>query len=312
MRILFVVFVLWAPLVLLPTLHAGEQRVADPKDLPRFPPVAARDALNTFQVRKGFHLELVAAEPLVIDPIAFAFDEDGRLFVVEMNDYNDGKQRRGQIKRLVDTDGDGRFDKATGFAKDLRWPSGIHCYGGGVFVCSAPDLLFFKDTNDDGAADEKKVVLTGWGNRAGTLDPEGVFGSLAWGLDNRIHGLLNRYSGDITSPNDPNAKLVKLGGNFAFDPRTMILGIEAGEGQYGMGFNDDGRQFLCRQHRHIMTHLFERRYEDRNSYYTMPDPTVDIAVEGPKAELYRISPQEPWRVMRTKWRVEGLEEGIEG
>src|SRR5216117_3624365 len=293
------------------TLHAAEQRVADPKELPRFPPVAAGDALNTFQLRKGFRLELVAAEPLVTDPIALAFDEDGRLFVLEMNDYPDRKQHRGRVRRLADSDGDGRFDKATVFAKDLRWPSAIHCYGGGVFVGSAPDLLYFKDTNDDGVADEKKVVLTGWGNRAGTLDPEGVFGSLAWGLDNRIHGLVNRYSGDITNPNETTAKPVRLGGNFAFDPRTMALTVEAGEGQYGMGFNDDGRQFLCRQHRHIMTHLFERRYADRNPYYTMPDPTVDIAVDGPKAPLYRISPEEPWRVMRSKWRLEALENGIE-
>src|SRR5216117_1069461 len=221
------------------TLHAAEQRVADPKELPRFPPVAAGDALNTFQLSKGFRLELVAPEPLVTDPIALAFDEDGRLFVLEMNDYPDRKQRRGQVRRLVDADGDGRFDKATVCAKDLRWPSAIHCYGGGLFVGSVPDLLYFKDTNDDGVADEKKVVLTGWGNRAGTLDPEGVFGSLAWGLDNRIHGLVNRYSGDITNPNDPTAKPVTLGGNFAFDPRTMALTVEAGEGQYGMGFNDD-------------------------------------------------------------------------
>src|SRR6266545_2234669 len=293
------------------TLHAAEQRVADPKELPRFPPVAAGDALNTFQMRKGFRLELVAAEPLVTDPIALAFDEERRLFVLEMNDYPDRKQHRGHVRRLVDTDGDGRFDKATIFAKDLRWPSAIHCYGGGVFIGSVPDLLYFKDTNGDGVADEKKVVLTGWGNRAGTLDPEGVFGSLAWGLDNRIHGLVNRYSGDITNPNNLAAKPVSLASNFAFDPRTMALTVEAGEGQYGMGFNDDGRQFLCRQHRHIMTHLFEGRYANRNPYYTMPNPTVDIAVDGPKAALYRISPEEPWRVMRTKWRVEGLEEGIE-
>jgi putative membrane-bound dehydrogenase-like protein len=283
----------------------------NPKDLPRFPPVGTRDVSGTFQVKKGFRLELVAAEPLVLDPIAFTFDENDRMFVVEMSDYPDRPQRRGQIRQLVDTDGDGRFDRSTVFAKDLRWPSGIHCYGGGIFVCSAPDLLFFRDTDEDGVADEKKVVLTGWGNRAGSLDPEGVFGSLAWGLDNRIHGLLNRYSGEITNPNDPAAKPVRLGGNFAFDPRTMALTVEAGEGQYGMGFNNDGRQFLSRQHRHIMTHLFERRYADRNPYYTMPDPTVDIAVEGPKAELFRISPEEPWRVMRTKWRVEGLEQGIE-
>src|SRR5436190_15434955 len=299
------------PLCWSPTLLAAQQPVVAPKALPKFPPVAARDALNTFQLRKGFRLELVAAEPLVTDPIALAFDEDGRLFVLEMNDYPDRKQHRGRIRRLVDPDGDGRFDKATVFAKDLRWPSAIHCYGGGVFVGSVPDLLFFKDTNDDGVADEQKVVLTGWGNRAGTLDPEGVFGSLAWGLDNRIHGLVNRYSGDIVNPNDSTQKAVRLGGNFAFDPCTMRVTVEAGEGQYGMGFNDDGRQFLCRQHRHIMTHLFERRYADRNPFYTMPDPTVDIAVDGPKAALYRISPEEPWRVMRPKWRVVGFEEGIE-
>src|SRR5207244_745622 len=121
----------------------------------------------------------------------------------------------------------------------------------------------------------------------------------------------HRQSGVSTHPRNPAAKPVTLWGNFAFDPRTMTLNAEAGEGQYGMGFNDDGRQFLCRQHRHLMTHLFDRRYADRNPYYTMPDPTVDIAVDGPKAALYRISPEEPWRVLRTRWRVEGLENGIE-
>src|SRR2546427_293970 len=142
-----------------PTLPAAEQRVADRKDLPKFPPVAIGDALNTFQLRKGFRLELVAAEPLVTDPIALAFDEDGRLFVIEMSDYPERKQRRGQVRRLEDTDGDGRFDKATVFAKDLRWPSAIHCYGGGVFVGSVPDLLYFKDTNDEGVGDEKKRIF---------------------------------------------------------------------------------------------------------------------------------------------------------
>jgi putative membrane-bound dehydrogenase-like protein len=292
--------------------EASGQRTADPKQLPQFPPVAAADALGTFQLKKGFRLELVAAEPLVTEPIALAFDEDGRLFVVEMNDYpNGGQPPSGLIRRLEDTDGDGRFDKATVFASGLHWPSAVHCYGGGVFVGAVPDLLYFKDLNDDGVAEQKQVVLTGWGNRAGELDPEGVFGSLVWGLDSQIHGLLNRYSGVITNPTNSAAKAVTLGGNFAFDPRTMALRVEAGEGQYGLGFNDDGRAFLCRQHRHIMSHLYPRRYADRNPFYPMPDPTVDIAVDGPKAALYRISPEEPWRVMRTKWRVEGLENGIE-
>ncbi|HKQ38253.1 MAG TPA: dehydrogenase, partial [Verrucomicrobiae bacterium] len=114
--------VLIAALLLAATAYAAEDRVTDPKDLPRFPPVTVRNALSTFQLRNGFRLELVASEPLVSDPIALAFDEDGRLFVAEMNDYN-RKEHRGRVSRLVDTDGDGRFDKATVFAKDLHWPS---------------------------------------------------------------------------------------------------------------------------------------------------------------------------------------------
>jgi len=82
-----VLLALLAPLRWSSTLLAAEQPVVDPNALPKFPPVAAQDALNTFQLRKGFRLELVAAEPLVTDPIALAFDEDGRLFAVEMNDY---------------------------------------------------------------------------------------------------------------------------------------------------------------------------------------------------------------------------------
>src|SRR5262245_43575821 len=116
-------------------LQAAEQRVADPRELPRFPPVPVRQAIDTFKLRKGFRLELVAAEPLVTEPIAFAFDEDGRLFVIEMNDFSQASSSHsGQVKRLEDTDGDGRFDKATVFASDLRWPSAIHCYSGGVLV----------------------------------------------------------------------------------------------------------------------------------------------------------------------------------
>src|SRR6266566_3463148 len=104
-----VLLVLLAPLRWSSMLLAAEQRVVDPKALPKFPPVAAREALNTFQLRKGFRLELVAAEPLVTDPIALAFDEDGRLFVAEMNDYPEGGQQVfGQVTRLEDTDADGR------------------------------------------------------------------------------------------------------------------------------------------------------------------------------------------------------------
>src|ERR1044071_6167605 len=93
---------------------AGEPEVTE-KELPRVPPTEPGQALSTFQVKRGFHLELVAAEPLVVDPIAMAFDEQGRLYVVEMRDYSERRpERLGRIRRVQDTDGDGPLDKSTG------------------------------------------------------------------------------------------------------------------------------------------------------------------------------------------------------
>jgi hypothetical protein len=87
-----------------------------PEDLPRVPPVETTNVMQTFQVKKGFHLELAAAEPLVLDPIEICFDENVRMFVVEMRDYaemRDVTPHMGRIRMLEDTDGDGVFDKAT-------------------------------------------------------------------------------------------------------------------------------------------------------------------------------------------------------
>src|ERR1043166_1874685 len=118
-------------------IFAAESPPVDPKDLPRVPPIEARDALKTFQIKKGFHLQLVASEPLVMDPIAMAFDENGRLFVVEMRDYSelrDVHPHLGRIRMLEDTNEDGIFDKATIYADNLPWPTGLICHGAALFV----------------------------------------------------------------------------------------------------------------------------------------------------------------------------------
>ena len=87
-----------------PTLESG--------DLPRVPPTPPEKALDTFQVKPGFKLELVAAEPLVVDPIALCFDENSRMFVVEMRDYSERRDERlGRIRMLEDTNEDGRMGK---------------------------------------------------------------------------------------------------------------------------------------------------------------------------------------------------------
>src|SRR3979409_368911 len=95
-----------------------------PKDLPRVPPTEATNTLKTFKIKPGFRIELVAAEPLVVSPVAMAFDENGRLFVVEMRDYSERRpERLGRIRLLEDTNGDGRFDKSTVYADNFPWPT---------------------------------------------------------------------------------------------------------------------------------------------------------------------------------------------
>jgi glucose/arabinose dehydrogenase len=116
-------------LLLALAVRAAEPEV-DPKELPRVPPTEPDKALATFKVKPGFRIELMAAEPLVVDPVAMSFDENGRLFVVEMRDYSERRaERLGRIRWLEDTDGDGRFDKSTVYADDLGWPTAVICYG---------------------------------------------------------------------------------------------------------------------------------------------------------------------------------------
>jgi putative membrane-bound dehydrogenase-like protein len=294
--------------------------VADPDALPRIPPVEPARALATFEVKRGFHLELVASEPLVVDPIAASFDEDGRLYVVEMRDYSERRDERlGRVRRLVDTDGDGRYDQSTVFVDGLPWPTGLIFANGGVFVAATPDLWFCKDTNGDGVADVKQVVFTGFASdfapyQTNKLNVQALLNSLNWGLDNRIHGAASFSGGHVKSPASPGAAEIELRGrDFSFDPRTLLLRTEAGGGQYGLSFDDAGRKFLCSNSDHIQVIMYESRYGARNPFFSMPAPRVSIAVDGPAAEVYRLSPEEPWRVLRTRWRVNGLVPGpIEG
>ena len=167
--------------------------------LPRVPPKSPEESLASFEVADGFRIELVAAEPLVIDPVAMAFDEHGRLYVVEMRDYSEqDKERLGRMRLLTDEDGDGRFETSQVFVEDLSWPTAIACYDGGVFVGDAPDILYCKDTDGDGVADEQNVVFTGFGRS----NVQGLLNSFQWGLDHRIHGATSSAGGQLIRGHD--------------------------------------------------------------------------------------------------------------
>lgn len=292
---------------------------ADPKpkngEMPRLQPLATDKALASFQVRDGFKMQLVAAEPLVADPMALTFDEFGRLYVVEMHGYPEKRHEKiGKVRLLTDEDGDGIFDNSTVFAEKLGWPSAIIAYDGGVFVGCAPNIYFMRDNDGDGIAEEKTTVFTGFRTGSPREIAPRLFNSFRWGYDNRIYGASSMNGGIVRRPDQPEAEAINLTrDDFSFDPRTFDLRPESGTAQHGMSFDLRGIRYASRNSNHIMAMVYDSNYANRNPDYNMPHWRADIAVEGPAAKVYRISPPEPWRVLRTRWRVGGQISGpIEG
>ena len=115
------------------------------------------EAIRAFQLADGLRIELVASEPQIVDPVAVAWDEFGRMYVVEMRDYpngpGEGKPFLSRVKLLEDKDGDGRYETVTVFADELPFANGVMPWQGGVIVTAAPDIWFLKDTDGDGKAD---------------------------------------------------------------------------------------------------------------------------------------------------------------
>lgn len=278
------------------------------EQLPRIAPTEPADAPATFEVKPGFRMELIAAEPLVKDPIAIAFDEDGRAYVVEMCGYSEERDDNiSEISLLEDTDGDGKYDKRSVFLSGLQWPTAVACYDGGIFLGMPPDILYCKDTNGDGVADVRETVYTGfnWNN------VQGMMNTFLWGPDGRIHASASSTGADAKLANDPNAPTLSLRGrDFAWDPKTRALIAESGGAQHGMSYDDWGRKYVCHNSSHIELIHYEDRYTARNPYLSAPGSRSSIAVDGPAADVFRISPVEPWRVVRTRLRVKGITPGI--
>lgn len=184
------------------TKNRGPEQVELKFNLP--PPVVRtpEEALKTFKVEKGFKIQLVASEPMIETPVAMSWDDQGRLYVVEMRGYmNDveGKgedQKIGRIKRLEDVDGDGKMDKATVFVDNLLMPRGVMALGDGAIVAEPPNLTWHRDTDGDGVADKSEVISTTYGSAGG--QPEHMANSPTWCLDNWIwsagHGTRFRFS----------------------------------------------------------------------------------------------------------------------
>lgn len=302
----------------LPLAATGQASAAEPNKeqtiaelaakLPKIPPKTPEESRQSIKVSDGFRVSLVAAEPLVRDPVAIDFDENGRMYVVELPPYNgyavEGFIGKGTIRLLEDTDDDGTYEKSTLFLDELTYPTAVACWDGGVFVGDSPDLLHVKDTDGDGKADDRRVVFTGFGSdEAG----EAHLNSFRWGFDNRIHFSTNLSGGDIRIADKPDVQAVSVRGRgFIFDPRdTSKFELTSGGGQHGMSMDNWGNKFVCSNSVPAQMLMYDDRYVARNPQLQAPAVAVDIAPEGKFTKLYRISKAEPWRELRTRLRKTG-------
>ncbi len=242
---------LWVGLVLVAAYLASVGRenaqTTEAKTRQASPVLSPSEALAAFDLEDGFTITIFASEPMIEDPVAMAFDADGRLFVVEMQSYMPGIAGDGElvptsrVMVLEDTDGDGKADKATPFLEGLVLPRAILPCFGGLLVIEPPNLLFCRDTDGDGRADEKTVVLSGFD---GLVNPEHAGNALRYGLDNWVH-------------------LSQFNIAFRFDGERAITRKVPRVGQWGMTLDQAGRLYYTPNSETLRMDLLPSHYARR-------------------------------------------------
>ena len=242
---------------------------------PNPPMLSPQDALAAIEMIDGFQIELVAAEPLVQDPVNFDWGPDGKLWVVEMADYplglNGTGKPGGRIKVLEDDDGDGVYDRSTLFADGLNTPTGIMVWRNGVLVSGAPDITYLEDTTGDGKADKRKVLFTGFaeGNQQHRVN------GFCWGLDNWVY-LANGDSGGRVKSTNTGGELNINGRDLRIWPDTGEMQTQSGRTQFGRNRDDWGNWFGCNNPNPIFHFVMDEQYLQRNPHAKYPSSKRDI------------------------------------
>ncbi len=263
-------------------------------------PLVPEKASESFRLEPGLRLELVAAEPLVVSPVAMAFDERGRLFVAENRGYpsgpGEGKPPVGRIARLEDTDGDGRMDRRTEFAEGLTFPNGVMPWKGGVIVTCAPDVLHLRDTDGDGKADERHVLFTGFATDGST---QLRVSHPTLSIDNWIYLTSGLKGGKVVSPSAPDRPAVVTGRtDFRFRPDGDAWEAADGGAQFGISFDDFGRRFICYNRVQVQHVVISSQTLRRNPHLAFSETVQNCPVEtvaeplkghGAAARLFPIS-----------------------
>lgn len=259
-----------------------QRSLIPPEQIPPAPALPPAEALKTLALPPGYRLEIVAADPLVQDPVAIAFGPDGRMWVVEMRGYMpdlDGNGEDAPVGRVVvltDRDGDGRYDESQVFIDQLVLPRAIALVGDGVLVGAPPELAFWRDTDGDGRADQKEVVASDYGvkvdpQRPHLANPERAPNGLLWAFDNWI------YSAAYTR-------------KFRYTGGAWETGSTDFRGQWGLGQDRYGRLVYGSNSDALRIDVINPDYLRRNRHYPRPAGANVNAAENQFVWPARVTP----------------------
>ncbi len=279
------------------------------------------ESLATIQLSPGLKAELVAAEPLIQDPVAFEWDVQGRLWVVQMGGYPngatdaDGKPASGgEVRVLEDVDNDGKYDKATVFLDGLNFPMGIHRWRNGVIVTDAPTIFYAEDTDGDLKADVRKTLYDGFaeGNQQHRVN------GLRYGLDNWLYVANGDSGGEVRvvdkvgdgelfddeskfrmvdrDPFDPvhevtgPGRSVNIRGrDVRIQPDYGLIDTVSGQSQFGRCRDDWGNWFGGNNSRPMWHYTLDDRYIRRNPHAAAGDPRREIFDPPGASRVFPIS-----------------------
>jgi putative membrane-bound dehydrogenase-like protein len=258
------------------TVREGQQEALTPEE-----------SMKLIQLDGNYEAQLVAAEPLVLDPVEVTWDEKGRLFVAEMRDYplgppNAGDPWMSRVSQLIDENGDGRMDKSIVFADNLDNVQGLLAHDGGLIATTRTQILFLKDTDGDGKADVIKPLIKGFNPKHSQLQVSAP----RWGPDGCVH-FNNGLDAKEIYPADAPDKVVGVpGSNFKWDPKTGAITPTGGKGQYGGAFDDWGHHFYCSNRNPLMFTVMPYEAMLRNPHAGITQVHEDIATPGAATRVY--------------------------
>lgn len=249
--------------------------------------LSPEESMKRIQLDGPYEVQLVAAEPLVLDPVEATWDDKGRMFVADMRDYplgppNPGDPWLSRIQLLTDENGDGRMDKAVTFADHMDNVQGLLPYDGGLIATTRSQILFLKDTDGNNKADLIKPLIRGFNPKHSQLQVSAP----RWGPDGCVH-FNNGLDAREIYPADAPTKVVGIpGSNFKWNPKTGEITPTGGKGQYGGAFDDYGHHFYCSNRNPLMFTVMPYEAMLRNPHAGITQVHEDIATPGAETRVY--------------------------